>query len=97
MKKSELVRIVSKKTGITNAKVSSVVDAFFETLAEELIHGNRYAHEGFGSFSIKRKKDRVARNPLTGEVLKVDACYAPKFTPSKILKDRIKKIPLDDE
>jgi len=90
MKKSELVRIISNKTGITQKRVADVVDALFDTLTEVMVNGDRYSHEGFGSMSSRKAKARVARNPLTSEPINVPAHYTPKFTPSKILKEKIK-------
>ena len=90
MKKSELVRIISNKTGITQKRVADVVDALFDTLTDVMANGDRYSHEGFCSFSSRKTKDKICHNPLTREKINVAAHYVPKFTPSKILKDKIK-------
>jgi DNA-binding protein HU-beta len=90
MKKSELVRIISNKTGVTQKRVSEVVDALFDTLTDVMVSGDRYSHEGCFSVSIRKAKDKVCRNPLTSEKINVPAHYVPKFTPSKILKEKIK-------
>ncbi|MBC8455700.1 integration host factor subunit beta, partial [bacterium] len=60
-------------------------------LSYRLEQGDRLEFRGFGSFFIKRRAPKDARNPGTNEIVKVPERYVPVFKPSKILRDRVDK------
>lgn len=84
MNKSELIDKVAAKAGLskTNAKVA--VDAVFASLKEGLKKENdKFTQVGFGTFKVEKRKARTAKNPQTGEAIKVKAKKVVKFKPSK--------------
>jgi DNA-binding protein HU-beta len=95
MTKANLVEEVSGKTGLTRTDVAVVVDAFLETVKKSLEDGNNIEIRGFGTFKIKLRKARKARNPRTGEEVPVPDRKVPVFKPSNEFKDLITKLPLE--
>lgn len=90
MNKSELVAYIAEKVGTTKADAERMMDAFMDGVTETLKKEDSVALTGFGSFSISHRKARDARNPRTGETVKVPARKAPKFKAGKKLKDAVK-------
>jgi DNA-binding protein HU-beta len=90
MNKSELVAYIAEKVGTTKAESERMVEAFMEGVTSTLKKEGTVALTGFGSFSISHRKARDARNPRTGETVKVAARKAPKFKAGKKLKDAVK-------
>lgn len=95
MTKAELVEEVSGKTGLTRTDVAMVVDVFLEAVKKSLENGNNIEIRGFGTFKIKQRKARKARNPRTGEEVPVPDRKVPVFKPSNEFKTLITKLPLE--
>ena len=95
MTKADIVDKIASATGLTKVETEAVVDGFISTVIEALQQGNNIEIRGFGSFKVKKRKGRVARNPRTGEQVMVDEHYVPIFKVSKDLKhsvdDNLKK------
>ncbi len=87
--KTELVSILSEKTGSTNKQASQFIDAFLETVSEKLAAGERVQLIGFGTFMTRRSEARQGRNPGTGEKISIPAKTVPAFKPGRGLKDRV--------
>ena len=91
MNKSELIAVVAEKSGITKKDAERVVSAAFETIAMELVKGEKVQISGFGIFEPKDRQARVGRNPHTKEAIQIPASKTPVFKPSKNLKDMVAK------
>ena len=91
MNKSELIAVVAEKSGITKKDAERVVSATFETIAMELVKGEKVQISGFGIFESKDRQARVGRNPHTKEEIQIPASKTPAFKPSKNLKDMVAK------
>jgi len=89
MTKADIVEKISATTGLTKKDTAMVINRFFEVVTEALSGGNNIEIRGFGSFKVKTRKARKARNPRTGETVDVPARLVPTFKPSKELKDII--------
>ena len=90
MNKTGLVDVVYEKIGGTKKSAEDVVDLVFETITQELKNGGEVTIAGFGSFIVKERKEREARNPRTGEKVHVPATKAPKFRAGKALKEAVR-------
>ena len=90
MNKASLVEKVQAVLGGTKADAERAVEALFEAVVSELKKGGEVSVAGFGIFSVKKRAARTARNPRTGEAVKVPAMNVPKFRPAKALKDTVK-------
>ncbi|MCG2715263.1 MAG: integration host factor subunit beta [Candidatus Marinimicrobia bacterium] len=89
MTKADIVDVVSRATGLTKVDTEAVVDGFLATITDSLQRGERIEFRGFGSFSLKLRKPKKARNPGTGDEIYLPERIVPVFKPSKILKDSI--------
>ena len=80
------------KKGVDVSKKHSdeVVDFVFDTITGALKKGDEVSIAGFGSFVVKHRKARTARNPRTGEMVQVPATKVPRFKAGKALKDAVK-------
>jgi nucleoid DNA-binding protein len=67
------------------------VDGFLNAVKRALANGENIEIRGFGTFKIRRRKSRMARNPRTGEAVKVPARMVPVFKPSRQLRSRVSK------
>ena len=78
MNKSELVAAVQEATQLKKKDAEAAVVAFVDTIKEALKKGEKVQLIGFGTFESKKRPARVARNPRTGEEIKVTASMALK-------------------
>ncbi|MES2023359.1 MAG: HU family DNA-binding protein [Patescibacteria group bacterium] len=89
MNKQGLVEMVQGKLGGTKVQAEEIVDGIFNTITDTMKKGDEVSVAGFGIFSVKGRAARMARNPKTGEQVKVEAKRVPKFRPAKALKDMV--------
>ncbi len=90
MTRSELVSMLARRQGHLRADdVDLAVRALLEAMAEALAVGRRIEVRGFGSFTLRYRPPRLARNPKTGAVVPVAAKYVPHFKPGKDLRERV--------
>ncbi|MCX7876631.1 MAG: integration host factor subunit beta [Melioribacteraceae bacterium] len=86
MTKADIIERISSGTGLTKIDTEVVVDGFFKTIIDALAAGHGIEIRGFGSFKVRKKKPRNARNPRTGEKVYVGEHYVPAFKFSKDFK-----------
>lgn len=86
MTKADIVDVIASATGLTKVETEAVVDGFIQTVIDTMKQGKNIEIRGFGSFKVKKRKGRVARNPRTGEQVMVDEHFVPIFKVSKELK-----------
>lgn len=89
MNKTELIEAMAEKTGFTKKNAEVALNAFIETVSEELVKGEKVSLVGFGTFEVSERAAREGRNPQTGETMKIAASKAPKFKAGKALKDQV--------
>ena len=89
MNKAELITAIANKASISKKEAEVTANAFVEVITEALTNGDKVQIVGFGSFEVKDRPARTARNPRTGEELQVPASKAPVFKAGKALKDSI--------
>lgn len=89
MKKVELVEAIATKVGMTKAEAGRALDATMEAIAEALEKGDRVPLVGFGTFGTSKRGARTARNPRTGETIKIPARKAVTFKAGTALKNRV--------
>ncbi len=92
MTKAEIVNEISKKTGIDKATVLTAVEAFMESVKESLIQKKDNVYlRGFGSFILKKRAKKTARNISKNTTIIIDEHNIPAFKPAKVFVDAIKK------
>ncbi len=87
MSKTELVAAIAERTGLTKKDSEAAVNAFVETLTEQLKKGEKVQLIGFGTFEVSERAERVGRNPQTGAEMTIAASKVPKFKAGKALKE----------
>ena len=85
MTKAEVVNEIAKKTGIEKAVVLSTVETFMEVVKESLINQEPVYLRGFGSFIIKERAEKTARDIHKETTLIIPAHNIPAFKPAKTL------------
>lgn len=83
MTKADIVGEIAKSTGIEKVQVQQVVESFMENIKETMMAGNNVYLRGFGSFIIKRRAQKVARNISKNTTITIPAHNIPAFKPSK--------------
>ncbi len=90
MTKRELIEVVAKKANLTNKAARDGVQAVINSIRDALKRGEKVVITGFGTFSVRKRVERVGRNPKTGEKITIAARKAPGFTPGKTLKKAVR-------
>ena len=89
MNKTELTAALAAKTGLAKKDAEKALNAFVDVVTEALAQGDKVQVVGFGSFEVKDRPARTARNPRTGEEIEIGASKAPVFKAGKALKDTV--------
>ena len=89
MIKSDIVNLVSDATGLTKLETETVLDGFLHSIISSLERGEKVEIRGFGSFIVKKRKAREARNPATNEKVVLKERFVPSFKVSKLLKKEV--------
>lgn len=87
MNKKELIDAVAASTGQTKRLVADVLDDTIVTIQKQVKKGERVSLPGFGTFERRSRAARKARNPQTGETIKVRASKVPAFRPGTGFKE----------
>lgn len=89
MTKAELVERIADRTGVSKKDTGIIVNMILENIGVALTDGDKVELRGFGSFKVKSRRSRVARNPRTGDSVAVPAKQVPYFKASNELKGRL--------
>ena len=90
--KSALIkRMADRQPQLVERDVALAAQMMLEQMAARLASGGRIEIRGFGSFSLRFRPARVARNPSTGAAVSLPARYAPSFKPGKALRERVNR------
>ncbi len=94
MTKADIVNEVSKNTGIEKVTVQKAVEAFMETVKDSLTDGKNVYLRGFGSFIVKKRAEKTARNISKNTTIIIPEHNIPSFKPAKTfvaqVKDKVK-------
>lgn len=90
MTRSELIEtIANQRPDISYKLVEYTVKRIIDFMIQNFEQGSRLEIRGFGSFSLRCREPRSARNPKTGEVVKTDLKVVLYFRPGKSLKEKV--------
>ena len=87
--RTEIVDAICKEVGLTAADALYLLEGFLDEIMSELAKGRKVTLSSFGSFSVRRKKERQGRNPKTGTPAIITARSIVSFSPSANLKNRV--------
>ncbi len=91
MTKADIVDKVALGTGLTKLETEAIIEGFFKTVIEALREGKGIEIRGFGTYKVKKKRARQARNPKTGQQVFVPEHFVPTFKFSKDFKELVDK------
>ena len=90
MTKADIVNNIAKQTGVEKVLVQEIVEAFMENVKGSLIENEPVYLRGFGSFIIKERAQKVARNISKGTTITIPAHNIPAFKPAKVFMNEVK-------
>ena len=90
MTKTDLVEKIASSTGLTKKAANDALEAVLSAVEDALSKGDKVTLTGFGTFSVRSRKERMGRNPQTGAPLRIPASKVPGFTAGKSLKKAVK-------
>ena len=91
MTKTELVAAVAEKAEISKKDADSAVNAVIESIIEAVASKDKVQIVGFGTFEARERKEKIGKNPRTGEEIKIAASVVPAFKAGKAFKDATNK------
>ena len=90
--KSELIeKIAAKNPSLTLRDIDRIVSVILDSIINALAAGERVEFRGFGAFSVRTRSPRIAKNPRTGEKIKVEKRLIPHFKNGKQLYEMLNK------
>jgi len=91
MTKADLINEISKKTGVEKVAVKETVETFMETIKDSLVSGDNVYLRGFGSFVVKKRAEKTARNISKNTTIVIPEHFIPSFKPSKTFINNVKE------
>lgn len=91
MTKAEIVTEIAKTTGIDKESVLNVMEQFMTVIKDSLAHGENVYLRGFGSFIVKQRAEKIARNINKNTSLVVPAHNIPAFKAAEAFKEEVAK------
>ena len=89
MNKTDFINAVAEKAGLSKADAKKAIDAFVETVSNEMKEGGKIALLGFGTFSVSEKAAPKGINPKTKETIEIPARKVVKFKPGSELNEKV--------
>lgn len=93
MTKADLIRQIADETGVERVDVAQSVEALIAVVKKSLKGGQSIYLRGFGSFIVKKRAKKLARNISRGTTVEIPEHYVPSFKPSKQFIDLVRKGP----
>ena len=90
MTKADIVNQIAKSTGVEKVQVQAIVEAFMESVKDAMVNGENVYLRGFGSFIVKTRAEKVARNISKNTTITIPAHNIPAFKPAKSFAAKIK-------
>lgn len=90
MTKADIIAEISTKTGIEKVDVQETVEAFFKVIKNNMIAGENVYVRGFGSFVVKKRAQKTARNISKNTAIIIPEHFVPSFKPAKVFVDKVK-------
>ena len=89
--RADLVEALAKRANMQRADANRLLTRMLEMMQDALVEGETVKLSRFGNFNVRTKRQRIGRNPKTGEEVPITPRRVLVFRPSNIMKDRINK------
>ena len=90
MTKADIVSEIAKSTGVEKVQVQAIVEAFMDSIKTSLTNKNNVYLRGFGSFIVKKRAKKVARNISRNTTITIPEHNIPAFKPAKSFAAKVK-------
>ena len=90
MTKADIVSEIAKSTGVEKVQVQAIVEAFMDSIKTSLTNKNNVYLRGFGSFIVKKRAKKVARNISKNPTITIPEHNIPAFKPAKSFAAKVK-------
>ena len=90
MTKAEIIAEISSKTGIEKLDVQEAVEAFFKVVKTSMVEGENVYVRGFGSFVVKKRATKTARNISKNTAIIIPEHFVPSFKPANVFVEKVK-------
>lgn len=90
MTKAEIIAEISGKTGIEKVDVQEAIEAFFKVVKNSMVNGENVYVRGFGSFVVKKRAEKTARNISKNTAIIIPEHFVPSFKPAKVFVEKVK-------
>ncbi|MBQ5844109.1 MAG: integration host factor subunit beta [Alistipes sp.] len=90
MTKADIVTEIAKKTGVEKVQIQAIVESFMEEIKDSLGRGENVYLRGFGSFIVKTRAEKVARNISKNTTITIPEHKIPAFKPAKTFAAKVK-------
>lgn len=90
MRKQDVFNQVSEKTGLDPFTSRTIIESFFDVVKDALINGEPIYIRTFGSFTLKQRASKIARNINQNTAVKIAAHVIPSFKPSREFTDQVR-------
>ena len=90
MTKADIVTEIAKQTGVEKVQIQAIVESFMDEIKDSLGRGENVYLRGFGSFIVKTRAEKVARNISKNTTITIPAHNIPAFKPAKSFAAKIK-------
>ena len=87
--RQDLAEAVYREIGLSRTESSALVESVIDYIVDTLEKGEHVKLAGFGTFSLRDKKQRIGRNPKTGEEVPITPRRVLVFKPSQVLRERV--------
>ena len=90
MTKADVIAQIVDRTGIDKIDVQTTIETYFSVIKENMANGENIYIRGFGSFVVKKRAKKIARNISKNTSIVIERRFVPSFKPSKIFVEKIK-------
>ncbi|MCX6189761.1 MAG: integration host factor subunit beta [Bacteroidetes bacterium] len=91
MTKADIVNEVVSKTSLDKTDVQNTIEVFLRQVKINMVEGKNIYFRGFGSFILKKRAQKIARNISKNTAMVIEEHFIPKFKPAKTFMDKVKK------
>ena len=91
MTKADIVNEVVAKTSLDKNDVQNTIEVFLKLIKNNMIEGKNIYFRGFGSFILKKRAKKIARNISKNTAMVIEEHFIPKFKPAKTFMEKVKK------
>lgn len=89
MNKSALIAMTAERTGISKKDAAAAIETALDLIRQTVAAGEKVQIRGFGTFETRRRKPRIARNPRTKEIFRIEERRVPVFRPGECLTEAV--------